>query len=104
MKEVFVVQEKILGTWWDTVMVCDQLNVAQMEIANLYGDLARPVRLSDYCWQLVSKTETDKNGEPEIIGSYVITTRKLVTFRDPYNNEEQEKINEQIRSALYQRS
>ena len=89
MKEVFVVQEKILGTWWDTVMVCDQLNVAQMEIANLYGDLARPVRLSDTCWKLVSKTETDDDGEPETFGYYTITPRNLVTFRDPYNKGEQ---------------
>lgn len=84
MKEVFVVQEQICGAWWDTIMVCDQLSVAQMEIENLWGDLARPVRLSDYHWQLVSTTQTDRDGEPELMASYVISPKKLVTFRDPY--------------------
>lgn len=89
MKEVFIVEEKTSDCEWRFVMVCDQLSVAQMEIANQYGDLARPVRVSDTWWHLVSTTETDKNGEPEIFSSYVITPRKLVTFRDPYNKGEQ---------------
>ena len=89
MKEVFIVEENISVCEWHFLMVCDQLSVAQMEIANLYGDLARPVRLSDTCWKLVSKTETDDDGEPETFGYYTITPRNLVTFRDPYNKGEQ---------------
>lgn len=85
MKEVFIVEENISVCEWHFLMVCDQLSVAQMEIANLYGDLARLVRVSDTLWQLVSKTETDDDGQPEIFGSYAITPRNLVTFRDPYN-------------------
>lgn len=89
MKEVFIVEGSEISNEWHFLMVCDQLNVAQMEIANLYGDLARPIRMNDYCWQLVSNTEVDDDGEPESIGYYAITRRNLVTFRDPYNKGEQ---------------
>lgn len=79
MSKVFVIQHKFANDKsWSILCVCDQLSVAQMEIANepVKAPYSRLVKWDDYRFQILDEND-------DFLRTFVIWEHELITFRNP---------------------